>query len=339
MFLPRTLHTNSIYNFCTFVLSYFVFIVHIQLSYNAFLSAHARSFTSDWHRHQNSQLDSFSLSIASLPFSSWQLYSSLLINRTFPPHLVSHVTTLVTPTERTRNRRCFGTSEAPGNSRHHLQVFCPVLLPPLSTSPRPRRPSRSASSRQRPLQHLARPRLLSGQQLMHPAPLSIGLSNLPGPTLFGLCNSPGPDSLRPQQLARPRLFSASAAVARPRLSSAPAALAWPRLFSAPALAALARPRLFRPQQHSPGHVSLRPQQHLPDHVFDLSHSSAPLRSQPPIQPATHILPVTLRADLGTVLCSFVSLPQPLWFFRLLFLALSSFREFFFSYKPTGGGVL
>ena len=29
---------------------------------------------SDWHRHQSSQLDSFSLFIASLLFSSWRLY-------------------------------------------------------------------------------------------------------------------------------------------------------------------------------------------------------------------------------------------------------------------------
>ena len=63
VFLPRTLHTNSIYNFCTFVLSYFIFTLHIQLSYNAFLFTHARSSTLDWHRHQSSQLDSFSLFI------------------------------------------------------------------------------------------------------------------------------------------------------------------------------------------------------------------------------------------------------------------------------------
>ena len=84
------------YNFCTFVLSYFIFIVHnTTFIDNAFLFTHARSSTSDWHRHQSSQLDSFSLSIASLPFSSWQLYSSLLINRTFPPPLVAHVATLL----------------------------------------------------------------------------------------------------------------------------------------------------------------------------------------------------------------------------------------------------
>ena len=93
VFLSCTLHT------CTFVLSYFIFIVHnTTFIDNAFLFTHARSSTSDWHRHHSSQLVSFSLSIASLPFSSWQLYSSLLINRTFPPPLVSHVATLVTPT-------------------------------------------------------------------------------------------------------------------------------------------------------------------------------------------------------------------------------------------------
>ena len=39
VFLPRTLHTNSIYNFCTFVLSYFIFIVLIQR-----ILIHARTF-------------------------------------------------------------------------------------------------------------------------------------------------------------------------------------------------------------------------------------------------------------------------------------------------------
>ena len=80
VFLPRTLHTNSIYNFCTFVLSFFIFILHIQLLYNAFLFTHARSSTLDWHRHQSSQLDSFSLFIASLPFSSWRHLSSSIFS-------------------------------------------------------------------------------------------------------------------------------------------------------------------------------------------------------------------------------------------------------------------
>ena len=81
MFLPPTLQ-----------LLYFpiIFIVHIQLSYNAFLFTLARSSTSDWHRHQSSQLDSFSLFIIAspaLPFSSWRLYpiffSPLTSNKIF----------------------------------------------------------------------------------------------------------------------------------------------------------------------------------------------------------------------------------------------------------------
>ena len=64
VFLPRTLQLLYFH--------IFIFIVHIQLSYSALLFTHTRSFTSNWHRHQSSQLDSFSLSVASLPFSSWR---------------------------------------------------------------------------------------------------------------------------------------------------------------------------------------------------------------------------------------------------------------------------
>ena len=35
VFLPRTLHTNSIYNFCTFVLSNFILDLTVQLLLNA----------------------------------------------------------------------------------------------------------------------------------------------------------------------------------------------------------------------------------------------------------------------------------------------------------------
>ena len=70
---PHTTHLN-------FVLSYFIINVHIQLSYNAFLFTHARSSTSDWHRHQRSQLDSLSLHRlpAFLLVATSHLLSSLL---------------------------------------------------------------------------------------------------------------------------------------------------------------------------------------------------------------------------------------------------------------------
>ena len=67
--------------FTTFVHSNFILILytvqlHLKYTYNTFLFTHALSSTlrlaQAWH--QSSQLDSFSLLIASLPFSSWRLY-------------------------------------------------------------------------------------------------------------------------------------------------------------------------------------------------------------------------------------------------------------------------
>ena len=43
MFLPRTLHTNSIYNFCTFVLSYF-YLYRTHTTFLQRILIHARTF-------------------------------------------------------------------------------------------------------------------------------------------------------------------------------------------------------------------------------------------------------------------------------------------------------
>ena len=115
-----------------------------------------------------------------------------------------------------------------------------------------------------------------------------------------------------QQLARPRLFSASAALARPRLfrpqQQSPGHVSLRPQQHSPGHVSL------RSQQHSPGHVSLRPQQHPLDHVFDLSRSSR-FAVSPRWCPACNAHPSRDTARrLGTVLCSFVSLPQPLCFF-------------------------
>ena len=260
MFLPRTLQL--------LYFPIFIFIVRIQLSYNAFLFTHARSSTSDWHRHQSSQLDSFSLSIASLPFSSWQLYSSLLINRTVPPPLVSHVATLVTPTfglpgchigDPRLNGQ--GTDDASGRLRRlatpDITSRCSVLF--------------SFYLFPRVLGHvdpLDRPLLDNGL-----CSTSLGLDFLQPAT------RPAPLSsllqLQPQQLARPRLSSARAALARPRLFSASAAVARPRLLSASA--ALARPRLSsastalaRPRLSSASTALARPRLSSAASLFGLS---------------------------------------------------------------------
>ena len=152
---------------------------------------------------------------------------------------------------------------------------------------------------------------------------SLSLSSLPLPTSSAPghippgphSNSPGPDSLRPQQLARPRL------------SSAPAALARPRLFSA--------------STHSstrPGHVSLRSQQHSLDHVFDLSHSSR-FAVSPRWCPACNARPSRDAARRLSRYCTLFFCLSPstfVFFFLLLFVALFSYREFFFAHNSLEG---
>ena len=66
-------HTTTLY------FPILIFDVHLQLSCT-FLFPHALASFSDWHRHKSTQLDSFSLSFASLHFSSWRLYLIFLFS-------------------------------------------------------------------------------------------------------------------------------------------------------------------------------------------------------------------------------------------------------------------
>ena len=82
--------------FTTFVLSNFILILSYTITNKVIQLSYTLIFT-------HTLSSTFRLTVAVptttklLSFSSWQLYSSLLINCTFPPALASHVATLVTP--------------------------------------------------------------------------------------------------------------------------------------------------------------------------------------------------------------------------------------------------
>ena len=150
-----------------------------------------------------------------------------------------------------------------------------------------------------------------------------------------------------QQLARPRLSSATATRPATTLfglsSSRPATSLFGPSSSRPATS-LFGPSSTRPATSLFGPSSTRPATSLfglSSTRLTTSSTSATARASQSapddVQPATHILLVTLHAaSLGTVLCSFVSLPQPLCFFPLLFVALFSYREFFFAHNSLEG---
>ena len=182
---------------------------------------------------------------------------------------------------------------------------------------------------------------------------SLSLSSLPLPTSSAPghvppgphSNSPGPDSRRPQQLARPRLFSASAAVASNpgphhhricdrreeplpdgRRSGGDEGLGSRLQQQSPGHVSY-----LRPQQHSPGHVSLRPQQDPLDHVFYFSHSSrfavsprwCPACNAHPSRDAarrlsrycTVLLSLSLNLCVFFLCCSLLSFPIVSFFFH------------------------
>ena len=191
-------------------------------------------------------------------------------------------------------------------------------LLPLSTSPRPRRPSRS----------WPRALLDNGlcstslgldffQPATRPAPLSllsIGLSNLPGPTLFGL------SSTRPAT----SLFGLS--------SSRPAT-------------SLFGPSSTRPATSRFGLRRTRPATSL----FGLSSTRSTTSStQPQLGASSHSAPdpacnahSSRDAARGSRYCTLFFCLSPstfvfFFFVYCLFLALSSFREFFFHTNPLEG---
>ena len=117
-----------------------------------------------------------------------------------------------------------------GDSRHRLSLF------------------RTCHQRNRPTALFVRLSLSFFATSSHEPPAT---STRPAPTLFGLSNTPGPNSLRPQQLAWPRLSSASATRPAPTLfglSTRPATA-----FSSASAPRPATQRYIFDLSNSPGH--------------------------------------------------------------------------------------